>query len=172
MTSPKPMPGHPTPKLDLHLITGGQIQLGGEGKWQLAIVYRGRHCPLCRQYLNTLNNMLETFQEADVEVLAVSADSIERASAEANEENWRFPVAYGLSPDQMRKLGVYVSEPRSSEAQWPFAEPGLFVTNPEGLLQIVDISNAPFARPDLQVVLNGLKFIREKDYPIRGTVIA
>jgi hypothetical protein len=63
---------------------------------------------------------------------------------------WRFPVAYGLSPDQMRTLGLYISEPRSAqETDRPFAEPGLFVVNPEGKVQIVEISNAPFARPDL-----------------------
>ncbi len=41
--------------------------------------------------------------------------------------------------------------------------------NPEGQAHIIDISNAPFARPDLQGVLSGLKFIRDKSYPIRGT---
>ena len=37
-------------------------------------------------------------------------------------------------------------------------------------IQIIDISNAPFARPDLNGVLKGLKFIQEKQYPIRGTL--
>jgi hypothetical protein len=32
----------------------------------------------------------------------------------------------------------------------------------------LDISNAPFARPDLTGLAKGLKFIRENDYPIRG----
>lgn len=48
-------------------------------------------------------------------------------------------------------------------------KPGLFVINPEGKVQIVDISNAPFARPDLASILQGVKFVREKQYPIRGT---
>jgi hypothetical protein len=34
-----------------------------------------------------------------------------------------------------------------------------------------DISNAPFARPDLNGILKkGVKFIQEKRYPIRGTL--
>jgi hypothetical protein len=45
------------------------------------------------------------------------------------------------------------------------------LVNPEGLAQIIDVSNAPFARSDLQGVLNRLKFIRERRYPIRGTAI-
>ena len=35
--------------------------------------------------------------------------------------------------------------------------------------QLVDVSNAPFLRPDLDKVLGGITFIRANDYPIRGT---
>lgn len=103
-------------------------------------------------------------------MIALSSDPRERAEEEAKEEGWRLPVACELSLDQMRTLGLYISEPRSpQETDRPFCEPGLFVTNPEGRLQIVDVSNAPFSRPDLNALLNGLKFIQEKGYPIRGT---
>jgi len=71
----------------------------------------------------------------------------------------------------MRALGLYISAPRSpQETDRPFPEPALFVVNPQGNIQIIDISNAPFARPDLNGVLKGLKFIQEKQYPIRGTL--
>ena len=52
-----------------------------------------------------------------------------------------------------------------------FAEPGLFVINSDGRLQVVDLSNNPFARPDLEVFVSGLEWIRkpENNYPIRGT---
>jgi len=156
--------------MSLSSTDGQEIRLGGKGRWQVAVVYRGQHCPLCRKYLATLNNLLEDFQAAGAEVIAISGDPRERASDEAAEEGWRFPVACDLSQDQMSELGLYISAPRSAqETDRPFPEPGLFVTNPDGLLQIVDISNAPFARPDLQGVLNGLKFIQDKNYPIRGT---
>ena len=170
MTEHMTQPGNPTPPMSLPSVGGEQIQLGGKGRWQVAVVYRGRHCPLCRKYLATLNSLLEGFQDANAEVVAISGDPLDRAKEEAAEEGWQFPVACELSQDQMRQLGLYISEPRSpQETDRPFAEPGLFVTNPDGILQIVDVSNAPFARPDLQGVLNGLKFIQEKDYPIRGT---
>jgi hypothetical protein len=45
----------------------------------------------------------------------------------------------------------------------------VFVVNGDGNIQILDISNAPFARPDLEGLLNGIKFVRDNDYPIRGT---
>jgi peroxiredoxin len=133
-------------------------------------VYRGKHCPLCKRYFKTLDGMLDEFRAAGIAVMAVSADSHEKAQADVAEQGWRFPVGYGLTSDQMRQLGLYVSDPRSpQETDRPFAEPGLFVINPEGKVQIVDISNAPFARPDLASILQGVKFVREKQYPIRGT---
>ena len=70
----------------------------------------------------------------------------------------------------MNTLGLYISDPRSEkETDHPFAEPGVFVTNAKGEIQIIDISNAPFARPELEALANGLSFIRKNDYPIRGT---
>lgn len=162
-------PGSLMPTISLPTVGGGEVMLGGEGRWQVAIVYRGRHCPLCRKYLKQLGSLLEGFGGIGAEVIAVSGDPKDRAEEEAKEEGWRFPVACELSQDQMRQLSLYISEPRSpQETDRPFSEPGLFVTNPQGRLQIIDISNAPFARPDLESLLNGLKFIQDKDYPIRG----
>ena len=104
-------------------------------------------------------------------VVAVSADPQEKADADVAEFGWRFPVGYGLTIDQMRMLGLYISEPRSPpETDRPFAEPGLFVVNPEGKAQIIDISNAPFSRPELAGILRGVKLIQERNYPVRGTL--
>lgn len=163
--------GSDMPKIAVSKVGGGEIQLGKVGVWQMLVVYRGKHCPICRTYLKTLNGLLDQFEELGVEVSAVSADSAEKAETEAKEEGWRFPVGHGLTLDQMRALGLYVSAPRSAEeTDRPFPEPGLLVVNSEGKVQIIDISNAPFSRPDLNGIARGVKFIQEKRYPIRGTL--
>jgi len=158
------------PSVIVPQVGGGEIELGKGDGWNAVVVYRGKHCPICKTYLGDLNNKLDDFRAAGVNVVAVSGDPQEKAQSEAREQGWTFPVAYGLTVDQMRALGLYVSDPRSpEETDRPFPEPGLFVVNPEGRLQIVDVSNAPFSRPDLGMILKGLKFIQEKNYPIRGT---
>src|SRR5712664_2050686 len=168
-TSSKLGAGAPFPEYVWPLTTGGDLNVARTPGWRVLIVYRGKHCPRCTTYFKTLDGLLEGFKAAGISVAAVSADPAEKANASVTENGWRFPVAYGLTMDQMRTLGLYVSEPRSpQETDRPFAEPGLFVVNPEGRVQIADISNAPFARPDLQGVLNGLKFVQEKKYPMRG----
>jgi hypothetical protein len=42
--------------------------------------------------------------------------------------------------------------------------------NSEGKLHVVDISNNPFVRPELQSLISGLDWIRNpaNNYPIRG----
>lgn len=161
--------GKKFPAMGWDAVSGDRVAPADGSGWRALIVYRGRHCPLCKTYLNTLNEMLDEFNAADVAVATVSADGKEKAEAEVAECGWRFPVGYGLSIDEMRQLGLYISDPRSpQETDRPFAEPALFVINPDGFTQIIDISNAPFARPDLKSLLKGLQFVISKDYPIRG----
>lgn len=163
--------GAAMPEVSLPKVGGGAIKLGGARQgWQLVVVYRGKHCPLCKKYLGTLKELAPGFAAAKTEVVAVSGDPREKAEAFAGEIETNFPIGFDLSVADMRRLGLYVSTPRSpQETDREFPEPGLFVVNPEGKAQIIDISNAPFARPDLGAILNGIKLIQERNYPIRGT---
>lgn len=154
MNHPKLAAGAPLPSMSWKGATGGIVDPSSRPGWRLLIVYRGKHCPLCKAQLDTLNGMVDEFKSAGVEVCVASADPREEAEAQVKENGWTFPVGYDLSVEQMRALGLYVSDPRSpQETDRPFAEPGLFVINPQGLVQIVAVSNAPFARPDLKSVL-------------------
>jgi peroxiredoxin len=165
--------GSTFPKTDVAALGGGTLTLGaprGEYDWQLVVVYRGLHCPICKTYLSGLQELEATFNDLGVDVVTVSADPEEKAQAFADEKELTLAIGYDLSVAQMKTLGLYISDPRSpQETDRPFAEPGLFVINAEGTIQILDVSNAPFARPDLQGIANGIKFVRANDYPIRGT---
>ena len=159
------------PALSWAGVNGGNVDISALPDWRMLVVYRGKHCPLCKKYLTTLGSLLESFTSAGVHVAAVSADPKEKAEADVAEFKWRFPVGYGLTVPEMRQLGLYISEPRSAqETDRPFAEPGLFLINPDGRVHIVEISNAPFARPDLTGLLHGVKVIQERSYPVRGTM--
>lgn len=115
--------------------------------------------------------MQSDFGAAGLQVWALSSDPVERARSEAEAENWTLPILAELSEAQMRELGLYISSPRTpEETDRNFSEPGVFVLNPKGQVQIVDISNAPFVRPDLKGLFGGIKFVKANDYPIRGMV--
>lgn len=168
--------GSPFPPTQVAALGGGTVTLGvprGGHDWQLVVVYRGLHCPLCKKYLARLQELESGFNAQGVDVVAVSGDPLTKAQAFAEEVALTVTVGHDLSVPQMRDLGLYVSDPRSAqETDRPFPEPGLFVINDRGAIQIVDVSNAPFARPDLQSILNGITFIRGNDYPVRGTHVS
>lgn len=175
MANSKPRVGDPFPRTIVPRVGGGELALGATDSgqtWQMIVVYRGKHCPICTRYLSELNEVMPELNRIGVDVVAVSADPEIRAAAQTQEAGTGYPVGHSLSIPQMRDLGLYISDPRSAgETDRPFAEPGLFVVNAEGNLQVVDISNAPFARPSLSSMVQGLKFIKDpqNDYPIRGT---
>lgn len=168
--------GEKFPELEIQTLSGKKVILGkvmSEASWQMVLVYRGKHCPLCTKYLAKLEEMKDDFSSAGVEILVVSADSREKAVTQTQDKlSLSVEVGYDLGLEDMQKLGLYISNPRSAqETDRPFAEPGLFVVNEEGNLHVVDISNNPFVRPELEALLSGIKWIRnpENNYPIRGT---
>ncbi len=160
------------PKTEIARLGGGTLTLGepsGTDRWQLVVIYRGLHCPLCKKYLARLEQVKSRLHDNGIGVVIASGDPEEKAQAMADEISITVPVGYGLTIEQMRSLGLYVSTPRGpQETDQPFPEPGIFVVNNQGKLHIIDISNAPFSRPDLDALAGGLEFIRANDYPIRG----
>ncbi len=170
--SEKPRSGALFPCFTLDRIGGESVVIGGtRERWQLAIVYRGRHCQLAKPFLARLDAMTARFAERNVHVVVISADRHDLAEADVKEFGWSFEVGYGLSTDTMRSMGLYISEPRYTlETDGPYAEPALFALSPRGTAEIIDISNAPFSLPDLGGVLTGIAFIQNRDYSAGGTL--
>ena len=174
MMTPKLHAGADFPALPVH-GDGDIVDISkpaGDADWQMVVVYRGRHCPLCTKFLNKLPEFRQRLTDIGIDVAAVSGDSREQLDEHRTRLDVNFPLYHGLTEKQMLELGLYISIPRSDqETDHNFAEPGLFVINTDGQVQVVDQSNNPFARPDLEVLVSGLEWIRkpENNYPVRGT---
>ena len=175
MYSDKIRAGAHFPALPVTGLDGEQTDISqptGDADWQMVVVYRGRHCPMCTKFLNHLADFRERLLAIGVDIAAVSGDSREQLDEHREKLDVNFPLYHGLTEAQMLELGLYISIPRSpQETDHNFAEPGLFVINGDGQVQVVDLSNNPFSRPDLEVFVGGLEWIRNPDnnYPIRGT---
>ena len=172
MTSPTPKPaaGAALPSFTAKRLDGTEMTFdGSNGQWFLLIVYRGKHCGRCKNYLNKLESMQGQWRDAGFGILAVSADSIEKAKSDVEEFGWTFDMACELSEPDMHKLGLYVSDPLTpDETDRRFAEPGIFCLRPDNTVQIAAISNGPSARPDLEQLLDGMEFTIKHDKPARG----
>ncbi|MEP5154733.1 redoxin domain-containing protein [Planktotalea sp.] len=160
------------PSVEVPKIGGGTVAIGGpKERWTLFIVYRGKHCGRCKNYLNKLEKTYKDWNAAGFDVACISADPLEKVNADIEQFGWTFDIGYDLQEADMRKMGLFISDPLDSgETDRRFAEPGIFCIRPDGTAQIVAISNGPAARPDLDELLDGMIFTIKNDRPARGDV--
>ena len=171
--TPKPAAGVALPSFTATRLDGTSMTIdGSNGQWFLLVVYRGKHCGRCKKYLNKLESMQSQWRDAGFGILVVSSDTIEKANSDVAEFGWTFDMACELSEADMHKLGLYVSDPLTpDETDRRFAEPGVFCIRPDNTVQIAAISNGPSARPDLEELLDGMKFTIEHGKPARGMAL-
>lgn len=167
----RPTPRQPAPPMTVDLVGGGRWSLAEARPeaFTLVVVYRGLHCPVCKGYLNDLQNRLDAFAAKGVEAIAVSTDGRERAEQTA--ADWqldRLAVGYGLTIEAARAWGLYVSTGINEREPAAFAEPGLFLVRPDGTLYAGSIQTMPFARPRFEEIASAIDFIADHDYPARG----
>lgn len=165
----KPRAG--VPALDLLTVGGGRFDLASKRpqSFTMIVFYRGLHCPICKMYLRDLDRKLDEFTKRGVEAVAISVDTKERA--DQSKRDWgieRLPMAYGLSIEQARQWGLYISASIKEGEPPLFAEPGLFLIRPDGMLYCASVQTMPFARPSFADVLQAVAFVTEKNYPARG----
>lgn len=162
------------PALKLPLTIDAEYDLAKQTpeNFTLVVFYRGKHCPICKGYLKDLAGKLDEFTKRGINTVAVSMDSKDRAMATHEEwETGDVPLAYDMSEETAREWGLYISQKRAdSEEPDIFSEPGLFVIRPDGELYFTSVQNAPFTRPPLDQLLEGLDYVMENDYPTRGTL--
>ena len=164
-------PADKFPDIEFSLVGGGTRRVHDcLGQWVMLIVYRGHHCPRCRAYVARLQALAPAYAERGVELLLASTDPENVARCTIEENGWTLPVAHSLTEANCRQLSLYLTAHLPDyELSGCYAEPGLFLVNPDGLTQVVERSNSPSVRPDLEVVLDGIIGTQERNLPIRGT---
>ena len=166
------VPSEPFPALELAKVGGGIVTIGkpDAGRMQMVDVYRGLHCPRCKGHLGEIVENLSTFDTNGIDVIALSTDPAERADEAARE--WGLSpitVAYGLSIDQARGLGLPISKSIREGETDHFAEPGVFFIKDDGTLYGSIIQTFPFARPGALALAEVGQMVKERNYPPRGT---
>ena len=169
-------PRQAVPPLEVTTLDGRAWKLAEQkpDSFTMVVFYRGLHCPQCSRYIKGLADQLGAFEQRGVEVIAISTDARERA--EQARQQWELDgleIGYGLSLDQARAWGLYISNSRGVtsvgiEEPKQFNEPGLFLVHPDGTLYWATVQSVPFARPQFDEVLKAIDFIRAKDYQPRA----
>jgi peroxiredoxin len=165
------IPGQKAPELRLPLSGGGTFTLSERtpSRFTLIVFNRGLHCPVCQAQLRELDRRLEELTERGIEAVSVSGESEERAARMRDE--WgiaRIPMAYGLTEEQMREWGLFVSRAINDDEPPVFNEPGLFLIDPDGTVYYESLLSMPVGRPRLDDLLGGIDYWTAHDYPPRG----
>lgn len=135
----------------------------------LLIVYRGVQCSYCKQQLQALDTLHHEFEQRDVQVLAISMDTLEKAQQAKHEwELENLQIGYGLDMDAARQCGLYISEATKDNQMPLFSEPGIFLIRPNQSLFAAWIQTFPLARPNLTEILRAIDFIQTSNVPPRG----
>ena len=165
------IPGKKAPSLNIETISGNIWSLDNHlNKSKCMIVfYRGLHCPVCSVFLKQIESQLLEYKKSNTEVIAVSMDNKEKALKVKSDWSIKnLNIAYGLSEENARKWGLYISKSIKEAESDLFCEPGLFIIKEDGTVYLANTSNMPWARPDLTDFPAKLIFAEENNYPVRG----
>jgi peroxiredoxin len=173
------IPRQPVPDLAVSLLGGGTWRLSDQKpkNFTMVVVYRGLHCPICKGWVGDLNSKVPQFEGHGVRAIAISNDTAERAQqAKANWGLDKLTIGYGLTLQQGRSWGLYVSAgrgktPNGVEEPKLFCEPGLFMIRPDRTLYFATVQTMPFARPSFGDVMKAVEYVLANNYPARGEVI-
>ena len=111
-----------------------------------------------------MNTKLSALKDASIEVVAVSADPVDVSASFVAANGLAFPVACGLSEDNMRTLGLYVSDPKDYQPQkHRFSEPAYFVLTRDNIIKYVCISSHPMGgRINVDALLAGVNWSEQE----------
>jgi peroxiredoxin len=165
------LPTQAAPDLTVPLLSGGAYRLADQRPrlFTMIVFFRGLHCPVCRAQLSELERRLAELEQRGIEVIAVSGETRERTTQLAQE--WRLehlPLAYGLTEDQMRAWGLFVSHGIKDGEPALFNEPGLFLISPDHTVYYESILSMPVGRPRVDDLLSGIDYWVSVGYPARG----
>ena len=164
-------PDSQVPNLAVETVGGGTWKLSEQApeNFTMLVFYRGLHCPVCKSYLQTLQSLLNAYEESGFSTIAISMNNETQATQTVSD--WgvdQLTVGHSLSEADARAWGLYVSRAIKDVEADIFCEPGLFWVRPDGRLYLADVSNMPWARPDLAFLQSKVAFAVDNGYPARG----
>ena len=155
----------------MQLLDGGTFRLSDRRpeRFTMVVFNRGLHCPVCQAQLRELDRRMDELTERGIDVISVSGETQERARRLHDEWNLkRLPIAYGLTEDQMRAWGLFVSHGIDDHEPALFNEPALFLVDRDGSVYYASILSMPVGRPRLDDLLSGIDYWASTGMPARG----
>ena len=170
----RPTPKHIAPDLQFPLLDGNQWVLADQrpDNFTLVVFYRGLHSPICKKYLQQLQELLPEFEQRGVNVVAVSMDTEKRARL--SRQKWELSnltLGHSLSEKSARDWALYLSAGVKDGEPSEFSEPGLFLIDNNNQVYYSAINSNPWGRPYLPSFVKAVDYIVQSGYPARGEML-
>lgn len=167
-------PKQTAPELIFKTLGGNVFNLADQKpeNFTLVVFYRGLHCPVCKKYLQQLEELTPAFKERGVDVVAVSMDTEKRARL--SRKDWQLSdidLGYELPQETAVEWGLYLSKAVKDGEPAIFSEPGLFLVDRNNVVYASNINSNPWGRPHLPTYLKAIDYVIDSGYPARGEVI-
>lgn len=147
--------GDKLPQTALRIIDGTTLRLPDDlyGRYMALLFYRGNWCPYCIRHLVSFQARLSELETLGVQVVAATADTRETTVAMIKEKGITFPVAYGVTKQDIEAMDPW----------WTEDQHGLYV-QPLELLVLHGgtvfgsiYASGPVGRMDVEEVLNSVR---------------
>ena len=148
------------PSLDFATVGGTRMRVPDDlaGKWAAVLFYRGSWCGFCRQQLLNYEVHAELFKQMDIQIVAVSVDSLEKTLETVGKLGLTYPMGYGLDAKFIStQTGIYVAENPT------YFQPAGFLLRPNGRILNAVYSSRSIGRLVAQDVASLVSIVRSRE---------
>lgn len=153
--STKLVQGDKMPPLALNLVHGGRLNLPDEipGRYLALLFFRGTWCPYCRRQLQSYQAKLAELESLGVSVVAASVDPLEAVKAMVQEDGLTYPVAYGVTDEDVDELAPWTADDHHGH----YIQPMELLVLRGGVIFGAMYATGPIGRMAVEEVLNSVR---------------
>lgn len=132
-------------------------------RFTLLVTYRGPWCKFCQKQLTILEQLANEFTENSVELVVVSMG--DKRLAQEMQSKLKLEginIGYGLTLEQARSLGLFISSKQQPHEPNIFSEPGTYLLDNNKTVLATWIASNAYARVNPRDVLDYIKFVTNK----------
>lgn len=122
----------------------------------VVLIYRGAWCPYCNAQLAAFSRALDTLNQLNAKVVALSVDDEATSTALATKRALRFPIGHSADADKVATaVGAYVNDdPRYLQSTG-------FILAPDGTIRLAVYSSGAIGRLVADDVAGFIRYLSE-----------
>ena len=146
--------GDKFPQIKLNLVDGGVISIPEvKERYLVLIFYRGTWCPYCKRQLASYHAKLAELRDLGAIVVAGAVDDLASSKALAADLGLTFPLAYGVTAEQVSELNPWWT----GDNHGKYIQPMEFLISRGGLVLGSMYASGPVGRMGVDEVLTAIR---------------